>query len=150
MHYEDVKTENTKQETDFSNVTILLAEDNDINYEIANELLSEKGFKVEWAENGKQCVEMFKAKEPNYYQLILMDLRMPIMDGYQATEMIRNLADRPDGKDIPILAMTADAFVEDINHCLEVGMNDHLAKPLDVNDMLRKIQKHMKNTTKDK
>lgn len=150
MHYEDVKAELAEQDTDFSNVTILLAEDNDINYEIANELLSERGFKVEWAENGKQCVEMFKAKEPNYYQLILMDLRMPIMDGYQATEMIRNLADRPDGKDIPILAMTADAFVEDINHCLEVGMNDHLAKPLDVNDMLRKIQKHMKNTTKDK
>lgn len=88
--------------------------------------------------NGQKYVDMFKEKAPGYYQIILMDLRMPIMDGYQATETIRHLDDRPDGKDIPILAMTADAFIEDINHCLEVGMNDHMAKPLDMNEMIKK------------
>ncbi len=136
--------ENDEPQTDFSNIRILLAEDNDINWEIANELLSEQGFTVDWAENGQQCVEMFSEKEQGYYQIILMDIRMPVMDGYQATSAIRNMENRPDGKDIPILAMTADAFVEDINRCLETGMNDHLAKPLDINELIRKIEKYIK------
>lgn len=144
MNYKDGHDE-IEEKNNFSDIKILLVEDNDINREIADELLSEEGFIVEWAENGKQCVDMFKAKAPGYYQIILMDIRMPIMDGYQATEMIRNLEDRPDGKEIPILAMTADAFVEDINHCLEIGMNDHIAKPLDMKDLIRKILKYTKS-----
>ena len=128
---------------DFTGVRILLAEDNDINWEIANELLSEKGFELDWAENGQLCVDKFLEKEPGYYQVILMDIRMPVMDGYEAVKTIRNLQERPDGKEIPIIAMTADAFAEDINRCLECGMNGHVAKPLDMNELVRMIERFL-------
>ena len=128
---------------DFTGVRILLAEDNDINWEIANELLSEKGFELDWAENGQLCVDKFLEKEPGYYQVILMDIRMPVMDGYEAVKAIRNLQERPDGKEIPIIAMTADAFAEDINRCLECGMNGHVAKPLDMNELVRMIERFL-------
>ena len=143
-------TESGRQESermegsrDFTGVRILLAEDNDINWEIANELLSEKGFELDWAENGQLCVDKFLEKEPGYYQVILMDIRMPVMDGYEAVKAIRNLQERPDGKEIPIIAMTADAFAEDINRCLECGMNGHVAKPLDMNELVRMIERFL-------
>ncbi len=121
---------------------ILLAEDNDLNWEIARELLSALGLELDWAENGQICVDKFQNSEPGYYDAILMDLRMPIMGGYEATRVIRGL-DRDDGATIPIIAMTADAFSEDIQKCLDAGMNAHLAKPIDVQEVSRMLEKYI-------
>ena len=121
---------------------ILLAEDNDINWEIADELLSEIGLVLEHAENGQICVDMFTAEEPDYYDAILMDLRMPVMTGYEATTAIRAL-DREDAKKIPIIAMTADAFSDDIKKCLDCGMNAHIAKPIDIQEVVSKLEKYL-------
>ncbi len=128
---------------DFTGRRVLLAEDNDLNWEIAEELLSAEGLELEWAENGQICVEKFQSAEQGYYDAILMDLRMPVMTGYEATEAIRKL-ERPDAKDIPIIAMTADAFAEDIQKCLDAGMNAHVAKPIDVRDVCLLLVKFMK------
>jgi len=127
------------QSADFSGRHILLAEDNDLNWEIANELLSDLGMELEWAENGRICVDKFEASPVGFYDAVLMDLRMPVMTGYEATEAIRKL-DRPD-KDIPIIAMTADAFSEDIKKCLDAGMNAHVAKPIDIREVARLLEK---------
>ena len=118
---------------------VLLAEDNDLNWEIANELLSDLGMELDWAENGRVCADKFEASPVGFYDAVLMDLRMPVMTGYEATEAIRNM-DRPD-KDIPIIAMTADAFSEDIKKCLDAGMNAHVAKPIDVREVARLLDK---------
>ena len=126
---------------DFTGRRLLVAEDNELNWEIANELLSSVGFALDWAENGRLCVEQFQAHVPGYYDAILMDLRMPVMNGLEAAEAIRAL-DRPDAKSIPIIAMTADAFAEDVSKCLAAGMNGHVAKPLDIPELLRTLQKH--------
>ena len=120
---------------DFEGRRLLVAEDNELNWEIADELLSSFGFILTWAENGEICVEKFCQSEPGYYDAILMDLRMPVMNGYEATEAIRS-SGREDS-DIPIVAMTADAFSEDIRRCMEYGMNAHTAKPLDMREILR-------------
>ena len=124
---------------DFTGRHILLAEDNDLNWEIANELLSDLGMELDWAENGRICVDKFEASPVSFYDAVLMDLRMPVMTGYEATEAIRNM-DRPD-KDIPIIAMTADAFSEDIKKCLDAGMNAHVAKPIDIREVSRLLEK---------
>ena len=124
---------------DFTGRRVLLAEDNDLNWEIASELLSSLGMELDWAENGKICVEKFLASPPGFYDAVLMDLRMPVMTGYEATAAIRAL-DRPD-RDIPIIAMTADAFSEDIKKCLDAGMNAHVAKPIDIRELSRLLEK---------
>ena len=127
--------------SDLEGRRILLAEDNDLNWEIASELLSEElGLELEWAENGQICVEKFQASEPGYFNAILMDIRMPVMTGYEATRSIRAM-DREDAKAIPIIAMTADAFSEDIHKCLECGMNAHVAKPIDIREVARLLVK---------
>lgn len=127
---------------DFEGRHILLAEDNDLNWEIADELLGELNLCIDRAENGQVCVEMFERSETGFYDAVLMDIRMPVMNGYEATEKIRSL-DREDA-DIPIIAMTADAFSEDINHCLACGMNAHIAKPIDIQEAVRQLKKYMK------
>ncbi|MCI9376738.1 MAG: response regulator, partial [Oscillibacter sp.] len=127
----------------FEGKKVLLAEDNDLNWEIAEELLSELGLELEWAENGQICVEKFQASPLGYYDAILMDLRMPVMSGYDATRAIRAL-DRADAS-LPIIAMTADAFSEDIKKCLECGMNAHVAKPIDVREISRLLDKYINN-----
>ena len=135
----------SKKEADHADLTgrrILLAEDNELNWEIAEELLTAEGLELDWAENGQICVEKFQASQPGHYDAILMDLRMPVMTGYQATEAIRAL-ERPDGQTIPIIAMTADAFAEDVQKCLDAGMNAHVAKPIDVRDVCRLLAKFM-------
>lgn len=126
---------------DFTGIRVLLAEDNDLNYEIAKELLSSRGMEIEWAENGQICVEMFERSEQGYYQVILMDVRMPVMSGYEATRKIRSLA-RPDAK-LPIIAMTADAFSEDIKKCLDSGMNAHTAKPINLDEVISLLKKYI-------
>ena len=121
---------------------LLLAEDNDINAEIAIELLKEEGIEVDRAENGVKCMEMLERAEAHYYVAILMDIQMPVLDGYRTTEKIRKLSD-PDRATIPIIAMTANAFAEDRAKALAVGMNDHVAKPIDMNQLLPTLQKYM-------
>ncbi len=127
---------------DFTGRRLLLAEDNELNWEIANELLAAVGFTLDWAENGRLCVEKFQAAQPGFYDAILMDLRMPVMNGFEATETIRTM-DRGDAGTIPIIAMTADAFTEDIKKCVRCGMNDHIPKPLNVPELLRILQKYI-------
>lgn len=126
---------------DFSGIRILLAEDNDLNYEIANELLTAIGIEVEWAQNGQICVDMFKKSSEGYYDVVLMDVRMPVMSGYEATEQIRALA-RSDA-DLPIIAMTADAFSEDVKKCKECGMNDHTSKPIDMEVLTHLLSRYL-------
>ncbi len=121
---------------------ILLAEDNELNWEVASELLSILELELDWAENGKICVEKFEKSPTGYYDAIIMDVRMPVLNGYEATEAIRGL-ERTD-TDIPIIAMTADAFSEDIQRCLACGMNDHLAKPIDIETVTYKLKKYLK------
>ena len=125
-----------QESADFSGRRILLAEDNELNREIAVEVLSEAGFEVESAENGKQAYEMVLNSKPGYYDLVLMDIQMPIMDGYAATHAIRELKD-PALSGLPIIAMTANAFEEDRERALKEGMNGHLAKPIDIEKMMK-------------
>ena len=117
---------------------ILLAEDNELNAEIAITILEENGFKVERAEDGCKCVELFSEKPTGYYSTILMDIQMPNMDGYTASRKIRGM-EREDAKAIPIIALTANAFDEDRNKAFAAGMNGHIAKPIDVGRMVRTI-----------
>ena len=127
---------------DLKGKRILLAEDNELNWEVARELLSILELELDWAENGEICAEKFRKSPVGYYDAILMDVRMPVMDGYEATAAIRGL-ERGDAA-VPIIAMTADAFSEDIQRCLACGMNDHLAKPIDIETVARKLKKHLK------
>lgn len=141
----DESEKEEKKESDLHNrflgKKILLAEDNDLNWEIAEDLLSEVGFALERAENGKICVEKFEQSAQGYYNVVLMDIRMPIMNGYDAARAIRALA-RPDAN-LPIIAMTADAFSDDIQRCLDCGMNEHVAKPIDVDRLTQLLKKYL-------
>ena len=118
---------------------ILLVEDNELNAEIAKTVLEDVGALITRAENGQQALELFKEKPAGTFDVILMDLMMPVMDGYTATRKIREL-ERPDAKTVPIIAMTANAFQEDAEKCIAVGMNAHLAKPLDIEKMKKTIK----------
>lgn len=120
-----------KENNSLEGKRILVAEDNDLNWEIAELLLSSAGLLVEHAENGQICVDKLLANPIGYYDAILMDVRMPVMNGLEATEVIRGLNKKGYSK-IPIIAMTADAFAEDMQKCLESGMNAHIAKPIDI------------------
>lgn len=130
-----------KQEINFEGKRLLVAEDNELNWEIAYEVLAAVGFELEHAVDGKDCLEKFERSETGFYDAVLMDIRMPIMNGYDATRAIRAL-ERED-RDLPIIAMTADAFTDDIQVCLESGMNAHTAKPVDVNELMQILQKFM-------
>lgn len=137
---EEYPKEAPKEKTDLKGMRILVAEDNELNWEIANELLTEElGLVLEHAENGKVCVDMLNNSEVGYYRAVLMDVRMPVMTGLEATEAIRRL-DRPDSS-LPIIAMTADAFSDDIKRCLDSGMNAHIAKPIDIKEVGRLLDK---------
>ena len=116
---------------DLTGCRLLLAEDNELNREIAQELIGEAGAEIDCAEDGKIAVEIFKASAPGWYDAILMDIQMPVMNGLEAARKIRGL-DRPDARSVPIIAMTANAFVEDVKNSLEAGMNAHISKPLDM------------------
>ncbi len=123
---------------------LLLVEDNELNREIAVELLKESGFVVETAEDGTVAVEKVKASEPGWYQLILMDIQMPKLDGYGATRAIRGL-ENPALANIPIVAMTANAFEEDRKRAIECGMNDHVAKPINVETLIRVLNEQLRD-----
>ncbi|MDL2206827.1 PAS domain-containing protein [Eubacteriales bacterium OttesenSCG-928-N13] len=125
---------------DFSKIKVLLAEDIEINREVVMALLSPTGIQIDCAENGLQAVEMFKM-HPDRYDIILMDIQMPVMDGLSATIEIRALP-LPRAQTIPIVAMTANAFAEDVQRCREAGMNDHIAKPIEMDEVLNKIARY--------
>jgi len=122
---------------------ILAAEDNELNSEILREILDMKGAVCEIAENGKQALDTFSSSDENKYDLILMDVQMPVMDGYEATRAIRACG-HPRAKTIPIIAMTANAFAEDIQKALSAGMNDHISKPIDLDLLERTVKEAMK------
>ena len=130
----------------FDGMRALLVEDNMINMEIAQMLLEQAGFLIETAANGQIALEMVAASKPGYYDVILMDIQMPVMDGYAATLSIRNLPD-PGLAGIPIIAMTANAFQEDIKKAEDVGMNGHIAKPLDIPAMKSTLQQVLKHAS---
>jgi CheY-like chemotaxis protein len=121
----------TYVQKDYSGRRVLLVEDNELNVEVAKELLEMVGLKVESVHNGQEALELVAQSEEGYFDLIFMDIQMPIMNGYESAAAIRSLG-REDLKQIPIIAMTADAFAEDVKKALEAGMNGHIAKPIDI------------------
>lgn len=129
-----------KEYADLRGLRILVVEDNELNLEIAEFILTEEGIEVESAENGQKAVEYYQQSEEGYYDGILMDLMMPVMDGYEAVRRIRSMK-RKDAGSIPIIAMSANAFAEDVAACLEAGMNAHLSKPLFREEMVAAIGK---------
>ena len=139
-----ISMEETDTACDLTGRHILLVEDNELNMDIAETLLRDAGAKITKAVNGKQALDIFLDRVPNTFDVILMDIMMPVMDGYEATRRLRAL-DREDAKTIPIIAMTANAFMEDVKKAKEEGMNDHLAKPLDIQKMLSVITKNIMN-----
>lgn len=134
---------------DFAGKRILLAEDNELNAEIAMTVLEEEGFLVERAEDGILCVDMLQKAAPDYYDLILMDIQMPNMDGYKAARIIRKLPDRQKA-DIPIIAMTANAFEEDRKKAFRVGMNGHVAKPIQLETLMKTLGYMLSKKEEDK
>ena len=141
----DLDADKHEEQTDASEksikgLNILLAEDNELNMEIAEFMLQNEGAHVSKAWNGQEAIEVFKKSEPGEFDVILMDIMMPVMNGYKATKMIRSL-DRADAKEVPIIAMTANAFAEDRIRVKEAGMNEHVAKPVDVELLIKVIHK---------
>ncbi len=142
QEYRQTEEKSQKHRTDILTVLVgkrvLLAEDHPLNAEIGKKLLERAGCLVEWATNGQQCVKLLLEHEDNYYDLILMDVRMPVLDGLAATTAIRGLDDQAKAS-VPIIAMTANAYKEDVDKCLSVGMNGHIAKPIIPKEMYEKI-----------
>ena len=132
----------SSDEKSLSGIKILLTEDNDLNAEIATELLREEGCTIDRAKDGVECVDMLEKTANGTYQLILMDIQMPVMNGYDAAKKIRRMDD-PQKAGIPIIAMTANAFSEDRQAALDAGMNDHVAKPINMNLLVPTIQKYL-------
>ena len=142
-HVETEEKEKLKKDMNLHGLHVLLAEDNDLNAEIAVVLLEEKGMVVTRTVDGKSALTQFCNTAPGTFDLILMDIMMPEMNGYETTKAIRNLSDRPDGKKIPIIAMTANAFAEDVQAALNAGMDDHVAKPVDMEIITSVITKYV-------
>lgn len=144
--HKEAQTDSKSPITDISELAsgkrLLLVEDNELNREIAQELLQENGFEIETAEDGTIAVEKVKASSAGYYDLILMDVQMPIMNGYEATKAIRKLED-PALNSIPVIAMTANAFEDDKKQALESGMDAHVAKPIDFNKLMEVLEEFL-------
>ena len=131
------------EKVNLAGVNVLLAEDNELNAEIATVLLEELGMNVERAVNGKNAVEIFRDHPEGSFDVILMDIMMPEMNGYEAAKAIRAMNDRPDGKNIPIIAMTANSFAEDVQASLDAGMNAHLSKPIVIDEVIKTILRYV-------
>ena len=143
---EKSKTEalGTEQSLSLEGVRILAAEDNELNREIIIELLESSGALVDSARNGQQALDRYLNSSPGHYQLILMDVHMPEMDGLEATRAIRG-SGRPDAATIPVIAMTADVFKEDIRKCKDAGMNAHIGKPLEIDKLYATLRRFLNN-----
>ena len=137
---EDKAASQEENNSDLKDMKILVAEDMDVNWEVISTLLDMYGIKCKRAENGKIAVEMLRNIRPAEYDLVFMDIQMPVMNGLEATREIRKL-ENPYAAGIPIIAMTADAFSENVAECLEAGMNGHIAKPIDINNVLKELRK---------
>lgn len=135
---ENHSTSKVLESMDFTGAKLLLVEDNEINRQIAELILKESGFELNTAENGKEAYEIIAASQPGDYQAVLMDIQMPVMNGYEATKAIRALENKELAQ-IPIIAMTANAFVEDIQAAHDAGMDGHIAKPLDIPNMMQQL-----------
>jgi CheY-like chemotaxis protein len=135
------ENESDNIENIFAGKNVLLAEDVEINREIIYSLLEDTGIQIEAAENGRVAFEKFR-EDPEHYDLILMDIHMPEMDGYEATRKIREFS-CPKAKSVPIMAMTANVFKEDVERCFAAGMNDHLGKPVEVEELIKRLKKHL-------
>lgn len=133
-------------DADYTGKRILLVEDNELNREIAEEIIGSTGASIETAVNGLEAVEKVALSAAGYYQMILMDIQMPVMDGYEATRRIRSLS-RSDAGEIPIIAMTANAFSEDVSAALEAGMNHHLPKPIDIKALMIVLNEYLRYDT---
>jgi len=128
-----------KETCDLTGRRVLLAEDMEVNSEIMKMILSMRDIECDLAENGKIAVDMFKDHEEGYYDAILMDMRMPVMDGLEASRLIRSL-DRSDAKKIPIVALTANAFDEDVQRSMQAGLNAHLSKPVEPETLFKTLE----------
>ncbi len=142
---EELEAENEGENIDIHGLRLMLVEDNELNAEIAEMLLSDEGAEIITVVNGAQAVELFNSNEPGFFDAILMDMMMPVMDGVTATKAIRALG-RSDAREIPIIAMTANAFKEDEMRCLAAGMNAHIAKPLDIAVIKKTLKEHVRRT----
>ena len=138
-----VQQEIPQRKDSLCGIRVLLAEDNDLNAEIAEIQLEELGMTVTRAVDGKQAVDFFADNPAGTFDVILMDIMMPQMNGYEATKAIRSLDDRPDGHTIPIIAMTANAFAEDVQASLDAGMNGHLSKPIVMDEVIKTIARNL-------
>ena len=136
--------ENCHSDYNFQGHRILIAEDNEINQEVVKGLLHFVNMETDFASDGQEALNKFSSSAPGTYDAILMDIQMPIMDGHQTTRAIRLLS-HPQAKDIPILAMTADAFTEDISAAFACGMNGHIAKPIDQKELYRKLDQAIRH-----
>ena len=142
-HDQEIQASENAKEHSLNGVHFLVAEDNEINSEILEELLEVEGAVCHIAENGHLAVEAFKNAPPGTFDAILMDVQMPVMNGYEATLAIRSL-EREDAETIPIIAMTANAFAEDVRDAKDAGMNDHIAKPIDMDIVRKTLYKYLK------
>lgn len=148
-----IKTEEIEKHRyrrDTKDLKVLMAEDNDLNAEIAVMLLEDKGMHVTRAVDGCEVTEMFKSYPAGTFDVVLMDIMMPRMNGYEATRAIRHMENRPDGKNIPIIAMTANAFAEDVQAALDAGMNAHLAKPIVIDTVTKEILENLEREEAEK
>ena len=143
INYDSTETgvEQDLSELSIEDMCILLVEDNELNMEIAKCILEDKGARVVTATDGKKGYETFERNEPGTFDVILMDVMMPIMDGYVATDKIRK-SNKPDAQTVPIIAMTANAFAEDVDKAKNAGMNEHLSKPLQIELLLKTLIKY--------
>ena len=137
------KTDYAVSKVDLTGLKVLLAEDNELNAEIAIVQLEEFGMQITRASDGDEVVNIFTDNPPGTFDIILMDIMMPNKNGYEATNVIRNLQNRPDGKAIPIIAMTANAFAEDVQASLDAGMNGHLSKPIVLDEVIKTIVRNL-------
>lgn len=144
---EEITDDKERNSNDISGIRILLAEDNELNAEIAQTLLSDEGAEVTVVSDGEQVIDTFKKSRPGTYDVILMDIMMPKLDGIAATKAIRAM-ERPDAVKIPIIAMTANAFEEDARKCIQAGMNAHLSKPLQMDIVIGTIAQYYKKIQK--
>ena len=128
---------------DVSVVEFVLAEDNELSAQIAIVQLEERGIQITRASDGEEVVRIFAGNPQGTFDVILMDIMMPAMNGYEATKAIRSLQNRPDAKRIPIIAMTANAFAEDVQASLDAGMNGHLSKPIEMDEVIKAIVRNL-------
>ena len=141
-HTAALSEDGTPQETDYARKRVLIVEDTEINMEIMMELLDMAGVQVETACNGREAVQMVAEHPEGYYDLVFMDIQMPVMDGYEATRHIRRM-DRNDAHTIPILAVSANTLASDVKNAIDAGMNDHIPKPVDYESVEKALRQYL-------